>query len=208
MKYLLLSFALLTAQFTMAQNVFGLFKKYIVGNFDNSAQVVDEVAVGKQIHPLAIHVNRVADEKILNKPKSLKGFFLLEESYYLKPGKDWELKPYLFYFEPGTVANTVQLTVYQIPANISKDSLRNDNQSLRFNYDSLKTSTTFKGATYTFNAKQKTFSTNAPNELPNGMRFTLIETFSADTLSVMELLEKDGKSLTPYTTPIIYKRKK
>ena len=52
------------------------------------------------------------------------------------------------------------------------------------------------------------FYINAPNDLPNGMKFTLIETISATQLIVMELLEKDGRRLTPYETPIVYDRVK
>ncbi|MFZ1524470.1 MAG: hypothetical protein WAT22_06605 [Saprospiraceae bacterium] len=40
------------------------------------------------------------------------------------------------------------------------------------------------------------------------MKFTLIETISATQLIVMELLEKDGRRLTPYETPIVYDRVK
>jgi len=39
------------------------------------------------------------------------------------------------------------------------------------------------------------------------MKFTLIETLGKTRLIVMELLEKEGKRLTPYDTPIIYDRK-
>jgi hypothetical protein len=36
---------------------------------------------------------------------------------------------------------------------------------------------------------------------------TLTEKFTATTLAVMELLEKDGNRITQYTTPILYERK-
>ena len=51
------------------------FQKYITGDFDNSEQVVAEIKAGKQIHPLAIHVNRVASNKIKNLPADFNGFF-------------------------------------------------------------------------------------------------------------------------------------
>ncbi len=74
------------------------FQEYITGDFDNSRQLVEEMKAGKIIHPMAVHVNRVADEKILNKPLDLNGFFILEESYYLNEGKVMESKPFLFLF--------------------------------------------------------------------------------------------------------------
>jgi hypothetical protein len=186
---------------------FDVFRQYITGDFDNSEQVTEEIRAGRLSHPLAVHVNRVADEKILNRPKDLQGFFILEESYYLSGGKPLELKPYLFLFEPME-GDRVRLTAFQFPAELKKEEIRNDNKSLVFDYAKLQRSTTFKGAVYEWNASKRTFSTRSPNELPGGMTFTLIETFDAETLEVMELLEKDGKRLTPYETPIVYKRRR
>jgi hypothetical protein len=68
-------------------------------------------------------------------------------------------------------------------------------------------SPTFQGADYSWDAKKKTFSTISVNDLGNGMRFTLSETFTSQSLQVMELLEKNGQRLTPYDTPILYDRK-
>jgi hypothetical protein len=77
---------------------FDLYKQYIQGDLDNSAQVNDERMVGAQIHPFAKHVNRLADSKITNKPANYQGFYILEESYYVYPDKpqDTVVKPYLF----------------------------------------------------------------------------------------------------------------
>jgi len=210
MKFIqLISLLLLVGFQSSAQNNSGKllnrFKQYITGDFDNANQVMEELKAGKVIHPLAIHVNRVADEKVINKPANLEGFFLLEESYYLTEGKPSEAKPYLFLFSKAN-NDVIHLTTYQLNG-YKKEALRNDNTSLQFNYDSLVLSPTFKGADYRWNAKDKTFSTVSVNELGNQMRFTLSETFSAKTLWVMELLEKDGKSLTAYSTPIRFERK-
>jgi hypothetical protein len=210
MKLILTSYLLLLTSLTFSQQqnkLLNIFQQYITGDFDNSEQVVAEIKAGKQIHPLAIHVNRVANNKIKNLTANFNGIFIIEESYYLNEGKPVEIKPFLFLFQPKS--NTeIQLTVYQLPEGIKKEEFRNDNQHLSIDFNTLKPSPSFKGAVYTWNAKAKTFSTNAPNGLGNGMRFTLIETFTSNQLSVMELLEKDGKRLTPYDTPIIYKRKK
>lgn len=181
------------------------FQQYITGDFNNANQVTAEMATGKIIHPLAIHINRVADDKVTNRPKGLRGFFLLEESYYLYEGKAIDVKPYLFLFQL-TNDSTIHLTTYQL-TQFAKETLRNNNPTLTFNYDSLTPSPTFKGANYRWNKKEKSFSTESVNELGNGMRFTLTEKFTATTLQVMELLEKNGNRITQYTTPILYERK-
>jgi hypothetical protein len=185
-----------------------IFQKVITGDFDNSKQVAEEIANGKQIHPLAKHVNRVIDNRIegLPNPRVKSDFWILEESYYEYPGKSIEVKPYLFNFRQA-LDNTVLLTVYQLPNNIDKKEIRNDNPNLKFNFQELKPSPTFKGATYIYDKERKVFTTNSVNNLGNGMQFTLTETLSLYKLIVMELLEKDGKRITPYDTPIVYDRK-
>jgi hypothetical protein len=198
---------------TAKMRAIDLFKDIITGDFDNSRQVANEIAAGKQIHPLAKHVNRIANNKIENLPlptiryiDNPLDFWIIEESYYTYPGKSQEAKPYLFNFSQGE-KNTVVLKVYQFPPGIKKEDIRNNNDSLKLKYAELKPSPTFKGAVYVYDPVAKTFTTNAPNDLGNGMKFTLTETLSKEKLSVMELLEKDGKRLTPYDTPIIYDRK-
>jgi hypothetical protein len=178
------------------------FRKIIVGDFDNRKQVEEEKKAGKQIHPLAKHVNRIADEKIIDAP-ARDGFWILEESYYEYPNKPVDSKPYLFFFE--AVGDTaVRLIVYKVPASITVSELKNNNQNLKLKFSELTTSPTFKPSIYT--AHGKSFKCNAKNDLGNGMTFTLIETLSPKQLNVMELLEKNGKSLVPYDTPIIYDR--
>jgi hypothetical protein len=182
---------------------FELYKTYIQGILDNDEQVASEIKAGKQIHPYAKHVNRLLDAKIKNLPKEYNGFYILEESYYTYPNKPMEVKPYLFWFEK-TAKGQVRLHSLQIPKSIDKNELRNDNQNLILDYKELKDSPTFNPATYI--KTQKGFYIKAPIDLPNGMKFTLEETISSDTFEVMESLEKEGKLLTPYSTPIIYKR--
>lgn len=196
----------LSAQQTLSGNkLLKKFQEYITGDFDNSNQLVEEMKAGKILHPLSVHVNRVADEKVLNKPLDLNGFFVLEESYYLNEGKVMESKPYLFLFtlRPSGI---IHLTTYQL-TNYKKEELRNDNTALRFDFLTLTPSPTFQGADYTWNPDNKTFSTVSVNDLGNGLSFTLSETFTSTTLQVMELLEKNGQRLTSYDTPIIYKRR-
>jgi hypothetical protein len=179
-----------------------LFKQYIVGDFNNTAQVAAELQAGQQIHPQAVHVNRIADAKILGAPK-VDGFWLLEESYYTYPGKPMEVKPYLFLFEAiGDTA--VRLTPYKLPSNIAAPDIRNDNAQLSFDYREIMPSPSFKPANYQL--REGKFYLHAVNDLGNGLRFSLIETISSERLQVMELLEKDGKRLTAYETPILYDR--
>jgi hypothetical protein len=190
------------------ESTIGLFRKIMVGDFNNDQQIADEIANGKQIHPKAKHVNRIADEKItdLPKTKAVENFWILEESYYEYPNKPVEVKPYLFNFSQGA-DNTVLLTVYQLPTNIDKKEIRNDNPNLKFSFYDLKLSPSFKGATYVYDKEKKVFTTNSVNDLGNGMQFTLTETLSLDKLIVMELVQKNGQRLTLYDTPIIYDRK-
>ncbi len=179
-----------------------LFKQYITGDFNNERQLADEVAAGKQEHPLAIHVNRVADQRILGAPP-IDGFWLLEESYYTWPGKETTLKPYLFRFEAiGDTA--VLLTPYTLPSEIPVAEIRNDNPDFRLQYSKISPSPTFKPAAYSL--RNGKFYLHAVNDLPGGMRFSLIETISDSRLEVMELLEKNGERITPYATPILYDR--
>lgn len=185
-----------------------LFKQIITGDFDNGKQIELEKNNGNQIHPFAKHVNRVFDEKITGLPQNngADNFWVLEESYYTYPNKPTEVKPYLFNFSRYE-QNKIKLTVYQIPKEWKKEDCRNDNSEFKLKYEELVPSSTFKGAIYTYNEKEKAFETNSVNELGNGMTFTLTETLSLKQLIVMELLQKEGKRITPYNTPIIYDRK-
>lgn len=183
---------------------FKRFKQYIVGDFDNQEQIEKEIEAGKQIHPYAKHVNRPANHRIDNLPEDFKGFFVIEESYYKYPEQDTILKPYLFLFEE-TEEGKVRLTNFKLPEGLDKAKVRNDNPDLRFDYSTLEVSPSFKPVNYTYKEGEG-FYIKAPNDLPNNMHFTLEETIGEKTLTVMELLEKDGKSITPYDSPLIYNR--
>lgn len=182
---------------------FELFKTYIQGNLDNLEQINDEAKTGKQIHPYAKHINGLIDTKIKNLPLNHNGFYILEESYYTYPNKPTEEKPYLFWFEKSEKGQVI-LHSLQIPKGIDKQSLKNNNKKLSLNYHELVDSPTFKPTTYT--KTDQGFYTKAIIDLPNSIKFTLEETIGRNSFEVMELLEKNGKSMTPYSTPIIYKR--
>jgi hypothetical protein len=184
---------------------FDLYKQYIQGDLDNREQIAEERKAGKQIHPFAKHVNRLADSKITNKPANYQGFYILEESYYVYPDKpqDTVVKPYLFWFIEENGA--VKLHSMELPKTIAPKDIRNDNAALTLDYNDLKLSPSFKPATYSFNAASESFSIKSVNEFPGGT-FTLEETIAKETFTVMELLIRDGKPVTPYSMPIIYKR--
>lgn len=187
----------------MSPQAIEVFKSYITGDFDNRQQVEAERAAGEQVHPLARHVNRIADHRIRNAPQR-PGFWLIEESYYDMPDGAHKINHHLFFFE-AVNARTVRLYAYQLPDYLPMEQLTNDNLKLNIDYNDLRISPRFKPAEYTFDGKD-TFTIYAPNDWGNGMRFTLIEKFTPGRLEVMELLEKDGQRLTPYDTPIIYLR--
>lgn len=187
----------------MTTKAIDVFKTYIIGDFDNQAQIEEEKKAGKQVHPYAKHVSRRVDAKIKNLPAQMNGFYLLEESYYVYPNQaDTIVKPYLFFFEEVD-DQTVRLHSMQLPKELDVKQIVNTNESLNFDYNTLKESPTFKPATYTWTSKG--FYIKATNEFPNGS-FTLEETISEDRLEVMETLIKDGKKVTPYDTPLQYVR--
>ncbi|HRK75177.1 MAG TPA: hypothetical protein PLL64_12930 [Rhodothermales bacterium] len=179
-----------------------LFRTYITGDFDNRQQVERERKNGTPEHPFARHINRLADEKLRNAP-SRNGFWLIEESYYTYPDGSDKINHHLFFFE-GVNPQTVRLYAYQLPESLPMAQLTHDNPALSIDFSTLQVSPRFAPAEYTLTDGQ--FTLHAPNDWGNGMRFTLSETIGKDRLHVMELLEKDGQRLTPYSTPIEYDR--
>lgn len=176
----------------------------LCGVFDNHRQVVEEQAAGQQVHPLAKHVTGLITDRVANLPPDFNGIFILEESYYDYPDKPTDVKPYIFLFEP-VGQGSVRLSSMQLPEGWDPKDVTNANAAFTLDFNTLQASAKFQPAIYQ-RIDEETFKVNAPNDLGNGMRFTLIETLTKDRLEVMELLEKDGQRLTPYDTPIIYER--
>jgi hypothetical protein len=202
--FLLVATACNTTKTLSKMTAYDYFKDVLCGTFDNQNQVEAERKAGKQIHPQAKHVTALATPKIKNLPTDLNGYFILEESYYTYEGKPMEIKPYLFFIEPVSDLQ-IKLSSYTMPTDIPKVDIRNDNPNFSLDFKTISVSKTFKPAVYTL--ADGTFTVNHPTDLGNGMTFTLIETLTKNRLEVMELLEKNGKRLTPYETPIIYDRK-
>ncbi|MFN4147126.1 MAG: hypothetical protein ACK4GN_14970 [Runella sp.] len=182
---------------------FDLYLSYLTGDFDNRAQVEAEQKAGKQIHPYAKHITRIITERVRNVPTDFKGVFVLEESYYKYPGQDTIIKPYIFKFELNDQQQIV-LHSMAIPERIDKNTFRNANADWELDFQELKPSPSFKPAAYT--KTERGFYIKAPNDFPRGIRFTLEETIGDGFLEVMELTEKEGKRITPYDTPLMYRR--
>ena len=202
--FLLVAMACNTTKNLPKMTAFTYFKDVLCGTFDNNNQIEAERKTGKQIHPQAKHVTALANAKIKNLPSDLNGYFILEESYYTYADKPMEVKPYLFFIEP--VSDTqIRLSSYSMPTDIQKVDIRNDNPNFSLNFKTISVSKSFKHVIYTL--ADGTFTVNHPTNLGNGLTFTLIETLTKNRLEVMERLEKNGKRLTLYETPIIYDRK-
>lgn len=176
------------------------YLSYLTGDFDNALQIVAERQVGKQIHPFARHISRIANSKILNLPPDFKGVYVIEESYYHYPGKDTTTKHHLFLFSL-TDDQKVLLRV-QTPDELDNKILRNDNAALQLDFVKLTDIKRFKATTY--EKTKRGYYLKSQNDLGNGMSFTLEETIGDGFLEVMELLEKDGKRLIPYDSPLQY----
>jgi len=180
-----------------------LFQKILIGDFDNRNQIALEKAAGKQVHPFAVHINRLFTHRVTGLPEGFEGCYILEESFYTYPNEAVTSKPHLFYIEAYS-DDIAQLTPIQIPDAWEVADIRNDNPDFVLNYPDLKPIAWFKPAHY--HKIGNTMHTNSPNELGEGKRFTLIEYFSPNRLDVMELMEENNIRITPYATPIIYER--
>jgi hypothetical protein len=178
-----------------------IYLSYLVGDFDNKAQLDAETAAQKMLHPYAKHVTRIITSRVKNIPADFKDVFVLEESYYKYPNQDTVIKPYIFRFELND-KNQVVLHSVAVPERINKAKLRNDNPDWSLDFAELQDSPSFKATAYT--KTDRGFYINAPNDLPGGVKFTLEETIGDGFLEVMELAEKGGKRLTPYSTPLMY----
>ncbi|EGT4850027.1 TPA: hypothetical protein ACXDUQ_004042 [Clostridioides difficile] len=186
-------------------NKFELFKKVIVGNFNNLEQVEKEKSEGKVIHPIAKHVNRICNDKIKNLPKEFKGIFVIEESYYTDIKTDrTNILPHLFLFEE--VENgQVKLTSYEIPKDISKKDFTNSNEELKMDYNELEVSTKFMPMIYEYK-EDKGFYGKSLSDFGRGMTFLLEETLSENEFEVNEILKRGDQVLVGFETPIIYRR--
>ncbi len=182
------------------------FTEILCGTLDNQEQIDRERAAGKQIHPYAKHITAVCDHKIINRPSNHEGLYILEESYYIHPGQEEvELKPLLFYMRSDGKSKAFLQSV-NIPEKYSKEEATNDNNDFILDFNELAIRP-FGIAEYTLMVTNE-FTVNHIADIGNGYTFQLTETLSDGGLDVMELVRKDGIKITPYDTPIEYRRNK
>ena len=179
----------------------------LCGTLDNQEQIDAERAAGKQVHPYAKHVTAICDHLIVNRPKNHPGIYILEESYYIQPGKsesETELKPLFFYFTAKD-ANTALLHSMQIPEHVKAEEAINANDALVFDFNEIEMRP-WGPAEYIWHEDQQCFKVDHEDPI-NGITFRLTETLKYGELFVMELVHKDGLKLTSYDTPIHYVKK-
>ncbi|MFS4467204.1 hypothetical protein [Maribacter sp. 2210JD10-5] len=180
----------------------------LCGTLDNKEQVEAEIASGKQIHPYAKHVTALCNDKIINRPKDHPGIYILEESYYIPPGKttaETEIKP-LFFYITARDGNTALLYSMQIPEHIKSEDAVNANKDLVFNFNEIHPRS-WGPAPYIWHDDEQCFTTDHEDPIGPGMTFRLTETLRDGELFVMESVKKDGVQITPYNTPIHYIKK-
>lgn len=188
----------------MMDKILKRFAEVLCGSLDNQQQIDEEIKAGKQIHPYAKHVTDICDHKIINRPDDHEGMYILEESYYIKPGEtEVELKPLLFYMRSDGISKALLQSV-QIPTKFEKSEVTNDNKDLIFDWNELEIRP-FGVAEYSLHNGDY-FTVDHSADMGNGVNFRLIETLSSDGLEVMELVHVNGVKVTPYDTPILYKK--
>ena len=180
-----------------------LFKEILCGDLDNRQQVANERALGKQIHPYAKHVTRVCDHRVKHRPEGHEGMYVLEESYYVYPGQEAQIKPLFFYLREQE--DTVLLQSLVVPERWDHKEVVNSNESLSFEFEELVINERFGTAEYVM-VEDIFFTVNHPCDFGGGITFRLVETLHRDGLSVMEITKKDGVIITPYDTPLEYKK--
>ncbi len=178
------------------------FTEILCGTLDNMAQIEAEKKEGTQVHPYAKHVTDICDHIVVNRPKNHEGIYVLEESYYTYPGKETEIKPLIFYLRSDGKSR-VFLESIKAP-HLDQASITNANKDLILDYNKLVASP-FGIAEYALQVTDE-FTVNHIGIVGEGITFQLTETLSDDCLSVMEIVRKDGIKLTPYDTPIEYRR--
>lgn len=184
---------------------FELFKKVIVGDFNNQEQIDKERALGEIKHPLAKHVNRICNDKIKNLPKDFKGIFVIEESYYtfLDTGKTNTLN-HLFLFEE-VECGKIRLISYEVPKSINKKDFTNSNEDLVIDYNELEVSIKFNSLIYDY-IENVGFYGRSFSYFAEETTFLLEETLSENKFEVNEILKKGDRILIGFDSPIIYIR--
>ena len=180
-----------------------LFIKYICWEFDNKGQIDREKESGRVIHPEAIHINNICNDKVLNLPKDFKEYFVLEESYYIQ-GNFKNSLPHLFLFKENEEGDVVLIS-YEIPKNIKKEDFKYNNNDLIMDYNDLELSKKFTPLVYKY--KNNVFSGESLSYFSPVLKFHLKETLGENNIIVSENFYKDGVRTFGFDEPIIYNRK-
>lgn len=184
---------------------FELFKKIIVGKFNNLEQIEKEKHEGKVTHPIAKHINGICNDKIDNLPNDFKGIFVIEESYYTDiKSERTNILPHLFLFEENE-KRKVKLISYEIPKSISKSDFINSNENLRMDYNELEVSKKFNPMVYEYK-EGVGFHGKSLSNFGSDTTFLLDETLSENIFEVNEILKKGDRVIVGFESSIIYKR--
>ena len=178
------------------------FVEIICGDHDNSEQLAENDKKGIRVHPYAKHITRVCNDLVDNLPEDFDGIYILEESYHTYPDRPREFKP-LFYFIQE-VEDGVTLQSIAIPESWEAKELVNSNKNLKFDFNELKQEQKFGTAHFKF--QDDYFITDHRCDFGKGQTFRLTKKIAADHHEVMEMYLDAGESMTPYDTPLIYKR--
>lgn len=188
------------------EKVLKKFAEILCGTLDNQAQIDEEIAAGKQIHPYAKHVTAVCDQRIRNRPADHPGIYILEESYYIQPGQsEVQLKP-LFFYVTASGEDTALLHSMQVPEHYDPKEVVNTNDALFFDWSTI-VARPWGPAPYIWHEDKQCFTTDHEDPIGPDMTFRLTETLKDGELFVMECIKKNGVQITPYNTPIHYIKK-
>jgi len=176
----------------------------LCGTFENRDQCLEEEALGTRIHPGAKHVIGVCNHKMQHLPADFAGYFVIEESYF-DMGDHTIAKHYLFLYEEIEDGN-IRLTSYDTPASVPRESLTNDDETLRIDYAELEISPRF--TPLVLEEREGEFFGQNISRFAPGTLFTFSLRVTTDTLYVTELLERDGTRIAGFDTPTVYVKTK
>lgn len=112
-------------------------------------------------------------------------------------------KHYLFLYEMIS-DHQVQLTSYNIPGHLSKETFTNANAEITIDYDSLEISPRF--SPLILESVGDTFVGENVSKFSEEHIFKFRLEVTKDALYVTEVLEKEGSLVAGYDSPIVYKR--
>ena len=184
---------------------FELFKKLILGNFNNLEQIEIEKSQGNITHPIAKNIKKVCNDKIKNLPQGFNGIFVIDESYYTDAKTNITNRlPYLFLFEE-IQEGKVKATAYEVPKSISTEEFTNSNEKLEMDYNELNIITQFIPMIYEY-TEGKGFYGASFSEFGNEVTFLLEISLSENKLELKEIMKKGNQMIGGSDTPIIYRR--